>query len=235
MHPREKCAVFSAYSLDDTNQVARTIFYGLLSMQHRGQEASGICTYDTKNLRVHKGLGLVREVFSDRDLQDLFGPVGIGHNRYSTTGSTTIENVHPFLIRGMRNGIAIAHNGNLINYGKLRKELSKRGHVFTSSTDTEIIAHVLAIELIKNDLEAAVTNVMKKIAGAYSLVILTGEGELVAVRDPFGIRPLSVGSSEDAVYVSSESVGIQGAGGSYERAVEPGEILIMDEAGTRSL
>ncbi len=135
----------------------------------------------------------------------------------------------------MRNGIAIAHNGNLVNYSKLRSELSRRGHVFTSSTDSELIAHVLAIELIKNDLEAAVTNMMKKVSGAYSLVILTGEGELAAVRDPLGIRPLSIGSSDDEIYVSSESVGIEGAGGSYERSVDPGEIVIMDEGGVRSV
>jgi amidophosphoribosyltransferase len=232
---KEKCAVFAAYSTDDTTQVAKSIFYGLLSMQHRGQEASGICTYDTEGLRIHRGLGLVKEVYAEADLQDLFGPVGIGHNRYSTTGDTTVENCHPFLIRGTRNGIAIGHNGNLVNCESLKSYLSERGHVFTSSTDTEVIAHVLAIELIRNDFEVALINTMKRIRGAYSLVILTGKGELAAVRDPMGIRPLCLGSSENAYYVASESVGIEAAGGRFERSIEPGEIVLMDKGGIRSL
>jgi amidophosphoribosyltransferase len=215
--------------------VARSIYYGLLSQQHRGQEASGICTFDTEGLRIHRNLGLVREVYSEAVLQDLFGPVGIGHNRYSTTGDTTVENCHPFLIRGTRNGIAIAHNGNLVNYEELKDYLSRRGHVFTSSTDTELIAHILAIELIKHNFENALVNTMKKIKGAYSLVILTGKGELAAVRDPRGFRPLCLGSSDEAHFVSSESVGIEAAGGTFERPVEPGEIVLMDQEGVRSI
>jgi len=215
--------------------VARSIYYGLLSQQHRGQEASGICTFDTEGLRIHRNLGLVREVYSEAVLQDLFGPVGIGHNRYSTTGDTTVENCHPFLIRGTRNGIAIAHNGNLVNYEELRNHLSSRGHVFTSSTDTELIAHILAIELIKHKFEDALVNTMKKIKGAYSLVILTGRGELAAVRDPRGFRPLCLGSSDEAHFVSSESIGIEAAGGNFERPVEPGEIVLMDQGGVRSI
>jgi amidophosphoribosyltransferase len=233
--PREKCAVFAAVSKDDTKMVARSIYYGLLSMQHRGQEASGICTFDTEGLRIHRGLGLVREVFSDATLQDLFGPVGIGHNRYSTTGGSVVENCHPFLIRGTRNGISIAHNGNLVNSESLRSYLSGRGHVFTSTTDTELIAHVLAIELIKNDFEAALVNTMKRIQGAYSLVILTGRGEVAAVRDPRGFRPLSLGSSDDAYFIASESVGIEAAGGTFERSIQPGEILLIDGDGIRSV
>ncbi len=235
MSLREKCAVFSAYSKDGTTLVAKSIYDGLLSMQHRGQEASGICTYDTEGLRVHRQLGLVKEVFSEADLQDLFGPVGIGHNRYSTTGETTVENCHPFLIRGTRNGIAIAHNGNLVNYEALRSHLSKRGHIFTSTTDTELIAHILAIELIKNDFETALVNTMKKIEGAYCLVILTGRGELAAVRDPRGIRPLCLGSSDGAYFVASESVGIEAAGGEFERAIEPGEIVLINDEGIKSI
>jgi len=233
--PKEKCAVFAAYSKDDGTMVAKSIYYGLLSMQHRGQEASGICTFDGEGLRIHRGLGLVKEVFSERDLQDLFGSVGIGHNRYSTTGSSTLENCHPFLIRGARNGLAIAHNGNLVNYEALKANLSKRGHVFTSSTDTEVIAHVLAIELIRNDFDAALVNTVKKLKGAYSLVIITGKGELAAIRDPKGFRPLTFGSSDDVYYVSSESVGIDAAGGRFERAIEPGEIVIINGEGARSI
>ncbi len=235
MPAREKCAIFSAYSKDDTKMVAQSIYYALLAMQHRGQEASGMCTYDTEGLRIHRGLGLVREVFTESALQDLFGPVGIGHNRYSTTGDTTKENCHPFLIRGTRNGISIAHNGNLVNYESLKEYLARRGHIFTSTTDTELIAHILAIELIKNDFEAALINTMKKIKGAYSLVILTGKGELAAVRDPMGFRPLCMGSSEESYFVGSESVGIEAAGGKFERAIEPGEIVLMDSQGVRSI
>ncbi|MBU7004562.1 MAG: amidophosphoribosyltransferase, partial [Theionarchaea archaeon] len=235
MRLREKCAVFAAYSKDDTTMVARSIFYGLLSQQHRGQEASGICTFDTEGLRIHRNLGLVREVYTEAVLQDLFGPVGIGHNRYSTTGATTVENCHPFLIKGTRNGISIAHNGNLVNAEELRDYLSKRGHIFTSSTDTELIAHILAIELIKNDFEVALVNTMKRIKGAYSLVILTGRGELAAVRDPKGFRPLCTGSSAEAYFVASESVGIEAAGGEFERSIEPGEILLMDQRGVKSI
>ena len=215
--------------------VAKSIFYALLSMQHRGQEASGICTYDNERLRIHRKLGLVREVFTEENLQDLFGSVGIGHNRYSTTGTSTVENCHPFIIKGARNGIAIAHNGNLVNYEGLKSELSKRGHVFTSSTDTEVIAHVLAIELIRNDFEAALVNTLKKIRGAYCIVILTGKGELAAARDPRGFRPLSLGSSDGTYFVASESVGIEAAGGHFERSIEPGEIVFMDEQGLRSI
>jgi len=233
--PKEKCAVFSAYSTDPGTMVAKSVYCGLLSMQHRGQEASGICTYDTEKLRVHRALGLVREVFSDADLQDLFGHVGIGHNRYSTTGETTVENCHPFLIKGTRNGIAIAHNGNLVNYESLRSHLTSRGHVFTSSTDTEVIAHILAIELLRNDLEEALVNTMKRISGAYSLAILTGKGELAAVRDPLGFRPLCLGSSNGLHYVASESVGIEAAGGTFERSILPGEIVLMGQGGVRTI
>ncbi len=235
MVPRERCAVFSVYCRDSETMVARSIYYGLLSQQHRGQEASGICVFDTEKLRLHRGLGLVKEVFTEPVLQDLFGHAGIGHNRYSTTGGTTVENCHPFVIKGTRNGIAIAHNGNLVNYGPLRAQLSKHGHVFTSSTDTEVIAHVLAIELLKNDLEQALINMMRKIKGAYSLVILTGKGEVAAARDPLGFRPLCYGTSEDAYYVASESVGIESAGGRFERPIKPGEIVLMDENGFRSV
>jgi len=232
---KEKCAVFSAYSADCETMVAKSIYCGLLSMQHRGQEASGICTYDTEKLRLHRGLGLVREVFDDADLQDLFGHVGIGHNRYSTTGEASPENCHPFLIKGTKNGIAIAHNGNLVNSESLRSYLAGRGHVFTSSTDTELIAHVLAIELLRHDLEEALINTMRRISGAYSLVILTGKGELAAVRDPLGFRPLCLGSCGETYYVASESVGVEAAGGAFERSVQPGEIVLFGDGGPRSV
>lgn len=230
----EKCAVFAAYSKNRRTMIAKSIYYGLLSLQHRGQEASGICTYDNEGLRIHRGTGLVREVFNEIELQNLFGPAGIGHNRYSTTGDSSFENSHPFVIKGPRNGIAIAHNGNLVNYSELRTQLSECGHVFTSSTDTELIAHVLAIELIENDFETAIVDTMRQIEGAYSLVILTGRGELAAARDPLGFRPLCLGSSKDAYYVASESVGIEAAGGALERDVEPGEIVLFDSNGMRS-
>ncbi len=235
MSPKEKCAVFAAYSRNNRTMVAKSIYYGLLSLQHRGQEASGICTYDNEGLRIHRELGLVREVFDNGDLQGLFGPYGIGHNRYSTTGGSTAENSHPFLISGTRNGIAIAHNGNLVNYDQLKADLSRQGHVFTSSTDTEVIAHVLAIELIEHDFETAIVETMKKIQGAYSLVILTGRGELAAVRDPLGFRPLCIGCSEDAHFIASESVGIESAGGRFERDVKPGEVVLFSEDGIRTI
>lgn len=229
---REKCGVVGFYS-KQTHRVSPSIFYALFSLQHRGQESCGITTYDGEFHNV-KEMGLVPEVFDKETLDALTGNVGIGHVRYSTTGESRIECAQPFVVTHSKGTIAIAHNGNIVNALELRKKLEAGGQAFVSSTDTEVVAHMIIREFVKDgNIVEAITEVMKKLVGSYSLAILTNK-ELIAVRDPLGIRPLCLGGDEESTMIASETVAFDVLGMPYSRDVKPGEIVVIDQSGVTS-
>ncbi len=229
---KEKCGVVGFFSKDRAN-VSQSIFYALFSLQHRGQEAAGMTTHDGEFHTV-KEMGLVPEVFNQEKLESLTGSVGIGHVRYSTTGESKIECAQPFVVSHSKGTIAIAHNGNIVNSLELRQKLETSGQAFVSSTDTEVVAHMIIREFIKDeDIVGAITEVMKKLVGSYSLTILTND-ELIAVRDPLGVRPLCLGEDENSTMIASETVAFDVLGMPYSRDVKPGEIVVINEKGISS-
>jgi amidophosphoribosyltransferase len=227
---KEACGVFGVYAPGE--QVARLTFYGLHALQHRGQESAGIATSDGSVLHVRTGMGLVAQVFEEEDLGHLPGYIAIGHTRYSTTGSSRIRNAQPLHVRGPGGELALGHNGNLVNADLIRAEMEAEGHSFSTSTDSEVIARLL-VTSPEGTLEERLRDVMHRIAGAYSLVILTATS-LIAVRDPMGNRPLCLGRIGDGWVVASETCALDHLGASYLREVEPGEIVVIDRDGLRS-
>ncbi len=231
----EKCGVVGAYA-KSKNNISPSIFYALYALQHRGQESCGITTYDGE-FHTEKGMGLVPEFFNLKKLESLKGNIGIGHVRYSTTGESKPENAHPFVVTHSRGTLAIAHNGNIVNALELRKKLESYGQAFvtsTTDTDTELIARLIVREFVSSgDIVASITEVMKKLVGSYSLVILI-DNELIAVRDPLGIRPLCIGKSDDTTIIASESVVFDVLNVHFLRDVKPGEILVITEKGMKS-
>jgi amidophosphoribosyltransferase len=212
---------------------AVSIYYALYALQHRGQESAGMALSHEGQIKLHKRMGLVPEVFNDDVLKSLEGKIGIGHVRYSTTGGSRIENAQPFSINYKEGAIAIAHNGNLVNSAFLREQLQKEGRMFLSDSDTEVIAHLLVKELMKSDLIGAIKELMRMLVGSYSLTILT-DGKMVAVRGPLGIKPLCLGKLDGGYIVASESVAVDTLGGRFVRDVKPGEVLIFDGNGMKS-
>jgi amidophosphoribosyltransferase len=226
---REKCGIFGVYGLKNAAEIA---YLGLFSLQHRGQESAGMVVSDGRCLREHKGMGLVHEVFDAHSLRGLSGYLALGHVRYSTTGASTERNIQPFLGDSRLGSIAVAHNGNLVNTPSLWKKLSRRGAVVQSSTDTELILHLLAGSSF-DSLEDSLKEALWEMRGAYSLGILSRD-KLIAVRDPWGFRPLCLGKLGSGYLVSSESCAIEVVGGEFIREIAPGEMLILDENGPRS-
>ena len=233
----EECGVFGIYDLDG-NDVASTVYYGLFALQHRGQESCGIAVTDTNGPKrkalLSKGMGLVNEVFTPDDLDRLKGNIGIGHTRYSTAGSSTRENAQPLVINYVKGTLGLAHNGNLINANELRHELEYSGAIFQTTIDSEVIAYHIARERIKSgSAESAVRNGMKKIKGAYSLIVMSPR-KLIGARDPFGFKPLCIGKRDNAYIIASETCALDTIGASYVRDVEPGEIVTITEKGIES-
>lgn len=226
---QDKCGILGAYSKIKTEDISRQIYYGLYSLQHRGQESAGISAYDGVEMSTYRGMGLVCDVFNNGNIKGLNGNVGIGHVRYSTTGKSLIENSQPFVSEFDSGTIAIAHNGDIINSMELRKNLECDGHDFRSTTDSEVICHLLTIEYAHTgDMVKAMKNVSKRLVGSYSLVILIN-GDLMVVRDPVGIKPLSMGKVDGMTLVASETVAFDVVGAEYVRDVEPGEILVIND------
>jgi len=226
---KEKCAVFGIYS---TEEIFNQIYFGLYSMQHRGQESAGIATFFNRKIYLHKEMGLVAEVFRGINLP---GNAGIGHVRYSTTGESKIENAQPLIINYSKGSFAIAHNGNLINYSDLREMLERKGAIFSTNTDTEVISQLIAQEHIKaGNFIVGIKNAMKFLEGAYSLTILTNKGKVFAVRDPWGVRPLSIGKSPSCYAFASETCAFDILNVKFVRDVKPGEIVKLDENGISS-
>ncbi|MCX9082223.1 MAG: amidophosphoribosyltransferase [Candidatus Methanoperedens sp.] len=221
----EECGIVGVSFKEETS-AALSIYYALFALQHRGQESAGITVHDGAQVRTLKGMGLVPDVFNRADIQKLKGHVGIGHVRYSTTGSSKIENCQPLLVSFKSGTIAIAHNGNLVNSKELRTELEKEGRIFLSDSDTEVIAHLLVKELLHSSLEDAVKEVMRQIVGSYSLAILIDK-TLIVIRDPLGIKPLCLGCLDNGYVVASESVAIDILNGQLIRDVAPGEMLVF--------
>ena len=226
---QDKCGILGAYSKIKTEDISRQIYYGLYSLQHRGQESAGISAYDGVEMSTYRGMGLVCDVFNNGNIKGLNGNVGIGHVRYSTTGKSLIENSQPFVSEFDSGTIAIAHNGDIINSMELRKNLECDGHDFRSTTDSEVICHLLTIEYAHTgDMVKAMKNVSKRLIGSYSLVILIN-GDLMVVRDPVGIKPLSMGKVDGMTLVASETVAFDVVGAEYVRDVKPGEILVIND------
>ncbi len=228
--PRESCGVFGVYAPGE--DVARVAFYGLYALQHRGQESAGITTADGHDLHTRLGMGLVSQVFDEEDLRHLRGDIAIGHNRYSTTGTSRIKNAQPFCVHGPNGQIGLAHNGNLVNAELLRADLEEEGHEFTTTTDSELMARILA-HAPGHSWEERFAHMMRRAQGAYSLVILTPDA-LLAVRDPLGVRPLCLGRFNGGWVVASESCAFDHLGASFLREVEPGEVIHIDAEGVRS-
>jgi len=225
----EHCGIFGIYG---HNEAVDITYLGLYSLQHRGQESAGIVVSDGRNLRSQKGMGLVADVFSSDSLSGLRGNAAIGHVRYSTTGSSTPRNIQPFLVNYLRGQIAIAHNGNIVNALSIRRRLEEEGSIFQSTMDSEVVIQLLARKR-RRPLEDALSEVMREVRGAYSMVLLT-EGSLIACRDPNGFRPLSLGRLDSAYVIASETCAFDLVGASYIRDVEPGELMFIDENGLRS-
>jgi amidophosphoribosyltransferase len=228
--PREECGVFAVYGHEEA---ARVAFFGLFALQHRGQESAGIAVADGCQVLERKGMGLVSEVFKEDTLPRLPGHLAIGHVRYSTTGSSVISNAQPFLAHHGEEYYALAHNGNLVNAHMLRAELEERGSIFQSTMDSEVIVHLLATYL-RNGLEEALVKTLSRVEGAYSIVMLTRE-KVIAARDPHGFRPLSLGEFNGGWVIASETCAFDLVGAQYLRDVKPGEILIIDQNGVKSL
>ncbi len=229
-YPKHYCGVFGVYGHPNAAELA---YYGLFALQHRGQESAGIVTSDGKQFREHKGMGLVSQIFDGKVLHQLVGHVAVGHTRYSTTGSSHIRNAQPLTGNSARGQIAVAHNGNLTNAARLREELEAKGQVFQTTVDSEIILHLLA-QPNYNGHGTGLVGAMRRIEGAYSLVIMT-EGELIGVRDPFGFRPLCIGKLGDGWVLSSETCALDLIHAKFVRDVEPGEIVVINGQGLTSL
>ena len=232
---QEECGVFGVYNNNEFD-TSRMVYYGLFALQHRGQESAGIAVNNNGTIVYRKEMGMVADIFDDNVLDYLNGHSGIGHVRYSTTGSSLVENAQPLVIKYTKGHMALAHNGNLTNADTLRKELEEKGTIFQTTTDSEVIAALLSRARIKyNSIEEALVEVMSIIKGAYALVIMTPH-KLIAARDPFGMRPLVLGKKEDSFVFSSESCAFDALGVDLVRDVDPGEIIVISkEKGLESI
>ncbi len=227
---REACGVFAVYSPGE--DVARITFFGLYALQHRGQESAGIATSTGRSLHVRTGMGLVSQVFTEDDLLYLPGSSAIGHTRYSTTGASRPENAQPFRVEGVNGVLAMGHNGNVVNAEVLRDDLQAQGIAFRTSTDTEVMAHILANAPGETWTERF-AHLMRRVQGAYSLVVITPQA-VMACRDPMGNRPLSLGRLNGGWVVASETCAFDHLGATFVREIEPGELVVINGEGIRS-
>jgi amidophosphoribosyltransferase len=227
----EACGVFGIYA--PGMDVARVTFFGLYALQHRGQESAGITTGDGDDLHTHKAMGLVVQVFSEEALASLKGHLAIGHTRYSTTGSSKVCNAQPIVVETELGQLALGHNGNLVNTPELIEQLTRRGEELESSTDSEVIARLVA-SAPGTDWEARISRVLRRLRGAFSLVMASPDA-LYAARDSLGVRPLCIGRLNGGWVVASESCALDTVGATYIREVEPGELIIIDSEGLRSV
>lgn len=232
---KEECGVFGIYSKSGDYDVARFVNYGLIALQHRGQESAGIATYRDKKIVYYKEMGLVREVFNqDSIFKMLDGNIGLGHVRYSTTGNSYAFNAQPLVTQYKGGSIALAHNGNLINALEIRDQLEDNGATFQTTIDSEVIAKIIAKNYPKLGYQQAIVEACKLIRGAFSLGIIC-EDKLIGVRDPHGLRPLCIGKFRDGYVLSSESCAFSVIGAEFIRDVRAGEMVIIDENGIESI
>ncbi len=223
------CGLFGIYGHRDA---ARLTYLGLYSLQHRGEEAAGIVTWDGKTMRSHKGMGLVSEVFNEQTLHDLPGRIALGHTRYSTTGSSSLKNSQPIVVTYAKGTIAVAHNGNLVNAYGLRQQLEANGSIFQTTVDSEIILHLLA-RATNKEFEDDLVECLRLLKGAFTLLFLR-EGQLIGCRDPNGFRPLCIGRLNKAYVLASETCALDLIGAKFLREVLPGEVVVIGPDGLRS-
>ena len=229
-HFHDHCGVFGVFGNDEA---AKLTYLGLYALQHRGQESAGIASTDGADVRVHKSLGHVQEIFTPQVVASLPGSAAIGHTRYSTAGDTTLMNAQPVVIDCNKGKIALAHNGNLTNAIEVRRRLEHRGSIFQTTSDTEVIVHLIARSAARN-LSGAIADALNQVEGAYSLVLLTRD-EIFAIRDPRGFRPLSLGRIDGAWVVGSETCAFDLIDAEYVREIEPGEMVRISRGGIESI
>ena len=231
LRPKDECGVCGVYGHEDSSKLT---YFGLYALQHRGQESAGIVSSDGNQVFTHKDMGLVPEVFSEEKLQKLSGDLSIGHVRYSTTGASNIINTQPLLVTHKGKTLAVAHNGNLVNSIKLRKELEEKGSIFQTAMDSEVVLHLMA-RSSENSLEDALKRTFTAVKGAFSMLLMT-QKSLIAVRDPNGFRPLCLGKLPNGAYVvASETCALDLIEAEYVRDIEPGEILIISDNKMKSV
>jgi len=227
----DNCGVFGIFG---TNRAAELTYFGLYSLQHRGQESAGIVSAGNGQVHIYKGMGEVNEVFANKKYIDrLKGNIAIGHTRYSTTGASSLTNIQPFLITNQNQKLAIAHNGNLTNSYRLRTHLEKEGSIFQTTSDTEIILHLVALSKSRT-WRNRICEALTQVEGSYSLLFLT-ENSIIAARDPFGFRPLAIGKHNGSFVVASETCAFDIIGAKYLREVEPGEVIEISSEGIKSV
>jgi len=229
--PREECGVFAVYGHEEAAKLA---YFGLYALQHRGQESAGIVVSDGKHVSEHKAMGLVPDIFNEQILGHLAGHIALGHVRYSTTGSSLLINAQPFRVQYSGTTLAIAHNGNLVNARRMRAALEDSGSIFQTTMDSEIVLHLAVKALREEGIEPAMRDIMSQVRGAYSMVIMT-EDSLIAMRDPHGFRPLCLGRLGSGYIVASETCAFDLVEAEYLREIEPGEILIINQDGPKSI
>ncbi|MEK6545436.1 MAG: amidophosphoribosyltransferase, partial [Nitrospinota bacterium] len=217
------CGIFGIYGHQEAANMA---YLGLHSLQHRGQESSGIVSSDGKSLHSEIYMGLVADIFSQERLDKLSGHIAIGHNRYSTTGASLLKNAQPVVVDYSRGALALAHNGNLVNASYIRSELEAYGSIFRSTMDTEVIVHLIA-QSREDSLLNKIVDALSRVRGAYSLLIMT-EDELIGIRDPYGFRPLCLGRLKDSYVLASETCAFDLIEARFEREIEPGEIVFIN-------
>ena len=230
-HVQEACGIVGVYAPGE--DVARAAFFGLYALQHRGQESVGIATGDGEQIRSQIAMGLVAQTFNEDDLTRLTGHVAVGHTRYSTTGSSYLSNAQPILSEGPVTELALAHNGNVVNAVRLKDELTDWGITFTTSSDSEVVAHLISHAPV-DGWDERVAYAMRRLQGAYSLVVMTKDA-LLGIRDPLGVRPLCIGKLNGGWVFASESCALDHIGATYVREVAPGEAVMVDEGGLRTI
>jgi amidophosphoribosyltransferase len=226
---KEECGVFAVFGHQDAASLA---YYGLHALQHRGQESTGICTSDGTQFHYHRGMGLVKEVFTNDKLDTLTGSVAISHVRYSTSGESKLANAQPLVFKYWEGDLAIATNGNLVNAAEIRSRLERQGSIFQTSSDTEVVAHLIARSK-HDDIVEAVKEALRQVSGAFAFVIMTKD-KLIAALDPHGLRPFAIGKLGSAFIFSSETCAFDAIGAAFLRDVSPGEIIVLDENGMRT-
>jgi amidophosphoribosyltransferase len=226
----EECGVFGVFGHPEA---ANLTYLGLHALQHRGQEGAGICSSDGRQLFIEKSMGLVTDIFTEKRLKRLPGDMAIGHNRYSTAGTSSLKNVQPIMVNFSLGSLAIAHNGNLVNAVELKNDLEARGAIFQSTSDSEVIVHLIASSRA-GGLYERIVDAARRLSGAFSLLLMS-ENELIAIRDPYGFRPLSLGKYDGGYVVASETCAFDLIDATYERDIEPGEMLIIGSEGIKSI
>jgi len=229
--PREACGVFGIHN---HSEAAKLTYFGLYALQHRGQESAGIAVARDKRIVTHRGMGLVSDVFSMEHLEQLNSGSAVGHVRYSTTGSSILTNAQPFLANHREKSYAVAHNGNLVNAHRLKRELEEQGSIFQTTMDSEVFIHLLA-KNFKYGFKQALIEATSRLAGAFSFVLLTGKGEVIGIKDPHGFRPLCLGRLNGSYVLASETCALDLIEAEFIRELDPGEIVVINDGGIESI